>query len=335
MLRYLGRRVLYMAATLLAISLVVFVVISLPPGDFVTALQAKYSTQGQGLSADDLENLRVRYGLDGNILAQYGHWFSQIVLHGDLGTSFEFEKPVADIVGPRLGATIGVSLATLIVTWAIAFPIGVYSAVKQRSIGDYTATTVGFLGLATPNFLIALVFIYFSVSWFGSVPSGLCSPEWCDSAWNLGKLLDLLGHLWIPMIVIGTAGVAGVVRIIRNNLLDELHRPYVTAARARGVPEKQLLRRYPLRVALNPFVSTIGWVLPLLLVGDIVVGQILSLPTLGPILLGALRSQDMYLAGSIIMILSMLTVIGTLISDLLLGWLDPRIRLMGMNGARQ
>jgi peptide/nickel transport system permease protein len=325
--RYLGRRALYMAATLLAISLVVFVIISLPPGDYVTALQAKYSVMGQGLTESDVANLRQRYGLDGNLFAQYWHWITQIVLHGDLGMSFEHSKPVEDVIAPRLGWTIAVSLITLLVTWALAFPIGVYSAVKQHSIGDYAVTTVGFLGLATPNFLIALVFIYFSVTWAGSVPSGLCSPEWCDASWNLGKVLDLLGHLWIPTIVIGTGGVAGLVRIIRNNLLDELRRPYVTAARARGVPEGPLLRRYPLRVALNPFVSTIGWVLPMLLVGDIVVGQILSLPTLGPILLGALKAQDMYLAGSVIMVLSVVTVIGTLVSDLLLGWLDPRIRL--------
>ncbi|GAA1664809.1 ABC transporter permease [Glycomyces endophyticus] len=327
MVRYLGRRALYMAATLLAISLVVFVIISLPPGDYVTALQAKYNVMGQGLTPSDVADLRMRYGLDGNLLQQYWHWITQIVLHGDLGMSFEHSKPVEDVIAPRLGWTIAVSLITLLVTWALAFPIGVYSAVKQHSAGDYAVTTVGFLGLATPNFLIALVFIYFSVTWFGTVPSGLCSPEWCDAPWNLGRLLDLFGHLWIPMIVIGTGGVAGLVRIIRNNLLDELRRPYVTAARARGVPEGALLRRYPLRVALNPFVSTIGWVLPLLLVGDIVVGQILSLPTLGPILLGALKSQDMYLAGSVIMVLSVVTVIGTLVSDLLLGWLDPRIRL--------
>ncbi|MBO3734783.1 ABC transporter permease [Glycomyces niveus] len=327
MVRYLGRRALYMAATLLAISLVVFVIISLPPGDYVTALQAKYSVMGQGLTESDVANLRQRYGLDGSLFAQYWHWITQIVLHGDLGMSFEHSKPVEDVIAPRLGWTIAVSLITLLVTWALAFPIGVYSAVKQHSVGDYAVTTMGFLGLATPNFLIALVFIYFSVTWAGSVPSGLCSPEWCDASWNLGKVLDLLGHLWIPMIVIGTGGVAGLVRIIRNNLLDELRRPYVTAARARGVPEGPLLRRYPLRVALNPFVSTIGWVLPMLLVGDIVVGQILSLPTLGPILLGALKAQDMYLAGSVIMVLSVVTVIGTLVSDLLLGWLDPRIRL--------
>ena len=327
MLTFLGRRVLYISATLLAISLVVFIIINLPPGDYVTALRARYAVQGQGLTDADVEALRVRYGLDGNIIQQYWHWFTQIVVHGDLGMSFEHDKPVREVIGARLGATLGISVFTLLVTWALAFPIGVYSAIKQHSIGDYAATTVGFLGLAVPNFLIALIFIYFSVTWFGSVPSGLCSPEWCDASWNLGKLLDLLGHLWIPMVVIGTAGVAGLVRIIRNNLLDELRRPYVTAARARGVPEGRLLRRYPLRVALNPFVSTIGWVLPLLLVGDIVVGQILSLPTLGPVMLSALKAQDMYLAGSIIMVLSVVTVIGTLISDLLLGWLDPRIRL--------
>lgn len=327
MIKYLGRRAVYMAATLMAISLVVFIIINLPPGDFVTALRAKYSVMGQGLTESDVQALRVRYGLDGNIFQQYWNWITQILLHGDLGMSFEHSKPVAHVIGPRLGATLGISLITLLMSWGIAFPIGVYSAVKQHSIGDYAATTVGFLGLAVPNFLIALIFIYFSVTWFGSVPSGLCSPEWCDASWNLGKVLDLLGHLWVPMIVIGTAGVAGLVRIIRNNLLDELRRPYVTAARARGVSEGRLLRRYPLRVALNPFVSTIGWVLPLLLVGDIVVGQILSLPTLGPVLLSALKAQDMYLAGSIIMVLSVVTVIGTLISDLLLGWLDPRIRL--------
>jgi peptide/nickel transport system permease protein len=325
-LRYVLRRLLYMIPTLFAISIVVFIIIQLPPGDIVTSLLARRGAAGDNLTFTEMEALREYYGVNDPILVQYWRWISGILLEGNFGTSIEYVRPVNGLIGERIPWTIAMGVSTLIASWVIAFPIGIYAAVRQYSIGDYVATTFGFLGLATPHFLIALILMYFTLNWFGYVPAGLCSPEWCDSAWNLGKLIDFLGHMWVPMLVLGTAGTAGLIRILRANLLDELHKPYVVAARARGVPERRLLRRYPLRVALNPFVSTVGWVLPLIFAGDIIVGQILGLPTMGPLLLGALKAQDMYLAGSLIMIISVLTVIGTLVSDLLLGWLDPRVR---------
>jgi peptide/nickel transport system permease protein len=234
---------------------------------------------------------------------------------------------VSALVGQRLPMTIVLGFTTVIFTWIVAFPIGIYSAIRQYSPGDYVATTLTFLGVAVPNFLIALVLMYLGYRFFGLTVGGLFSPNFENSVWNLGKLLDLLSHLWVPVVVLGAAGAAGLVRTLRANLLDELHMPYVIAARARGVPERRLLLRYPLRVALNPFISTIGWVLPTLVSGEIVVAQVLSLPTTGPLLLESLQSQDMYLAGSLILIVSVLTVIGTLISDICLAWLDPRVRL--------
>jgi peptide/nickel transport system permease protein len=326
MLRYVLRRLLYMIPTLLAISLVVFVIIQLPPGDIVTSLLARRGAAGDNLSFQEMAALREFYGLNDPIWVQYTTWMSHILLEGDFGTSIEYTRPVNQLISERIPWTLAMGIATLLATWIIAFPIGIYAAVRQYSVGDYVATTFGFLGLATPPFLIALLLMFFTLNWFDYVPAGLCSPEWCDSPWNLGKLIDFFGHMWVPMLVIGTGGTAGLIRILRANLLDELRKPYVVAARARGVPERRLLRRYPLRVALNPFVSTIGWVLPLIFAGDIIVGQILGLPTIGPLLLQALRAQDMYLAGSLIMIISVLTVIGTLVSDLLLAWLDPRVR---------
>jgi peptide/nickel transport system permease protein len=325
-LRFVLRRILYMIPTLFAISVVVFIIIQLPPGDIVTALLARRRGLGDTMSFEDLQAIRDFYGLNDPLYVQYWTWISNILFEGNLGMSIEYTRPVNGLVAERLPWTIAMGVVTLLASWVVAFPVGMYAAVRQYSIGDYVATTFGFLGLAVPNFLIALILMYFTLTWFGYVPAGLCSPEWCDSAWNLGKLIDFLGHMWVPILVIGTAGMAGLIRILRANLLDELHKPYVVAARARGVPERRLLRRYPLRVALNPFISTVGWVLPLIFAGDVIVGQILGLPTMGPLLLGALKTQDMYLAGSLILIISVLTVIGTLVSDLLLGWLDPRVR---------
>jgi peptide/nickel transport system permease protein len=226
----------------------------------------------------------------------------------------------------RLPLTVVLTLSTLIFTWIVAFPIGMYSAVKQYSIGDYVATTFGFLGLAIPNFLLALALMYVALTAFGADVGGLFSQEYQDAAWSVGRFIDLLGHLWIPVIVLGTAGTAGLIRILRANLLDELRKPYVIAARSRGLSERRILFRYPLRVAVNPFLSTVGWVLPALVSGEIIVSQVLSLPTTGPLLLQALKSQDMYLAGAIILLLSVLTVIGTLLSDILLARMDPRVR---------
>jgi len=326
MVKFLLRRILYMIPTLLAISFVIFVVINLPPGDYVDSLVSNLRGQGQVVPEEQEAALRQLYGLDRPIWEQYLNWMADL-LQGDLGRSFALQAPVSQIISERLFVTVALAVVTLLTTWIIAFPIGVYSAVRQYSIGDYIATTFGFLGLATPNFLLALILMWIAFRYFNYVPEGLCSPEWCESSWNLGKLLDAIGHWWLPIVVIGTSGTASVIRILRANLLDELRKPYVVAARARGVPERRLIVRYPLRVAMNPFVSTVGWVLPLLLAGDVIVAQILSLPTLGRVFLTSLREQDMYLAGSILMVYSLLTVIGTLISDLLLAWLDPRVRL--------
>ncbi|WP_152362787.1 ABC transporter permease [Microlunatus speluncae] len=327
MLSYIARRLAFMVPTLILISIVSFVIIQLPPGDYLTTLVAQLSAQGETIEAGQLEALKQRYGLGESVFVQYTKWISAILLEGDFGQSFEWGRPVADLLSQRIGLTVVLALSTLLLTWVIAFPIGVYSAVKQYSPGDYVATTVGFLGLAIPNFMIALALMYLGFRLFGLSVGGLFSPQFVDSGWNLGKLLDLIGHLWVPMIVLGTAGTAGLIRILRANLLDELRKPYVVAARARGMPERRLLIKYPLRVALNPFISTVGWILPALVSGEIIVSQVLSLPTTGPLLLSALTSQDMYLAGSIILIVSVLTVIGTLLSDIALAWLDPRVRL--------
>ncbi|MFC7457619.1 ABC transporter permease [Brachybacterium sp. GCM10030267] len=325
--RYLLRRVLIMIPTLFAISIASFVLIQLPPGDYVTTLVAQYSAQGDQLDAARIAALEARYGVGEPMIVQYWKWISGILFHLDFGESFAWQKPVSELLADRLPLTILLSIGTLLFIWAVSFPIGIYSALRQYSIGDYAFTLIGFIGLATPNFLIALLLMYLGMQYFGTGAGGLFSPEWRDASWNLGKLLDLLGHIWVPLVVWGTAGTAGMIRILRANLLDEIRKPYVTAARARGVAETKLTVKYPLRVALNPFFSTIGWVLASLISADAIVSKVLNLPTMGPLLLDSLKSQDMYLAGSIILISATLTVIGTLISDLLLGWLDPRVRL--------
>ncbi|TDE11219.1 ABC transporter permease [Jiangella asiatica] len=327
MLTFVVRRVALMIPTLVMISIVTFVIIQLPPGDFLTTYVTNLSAQGEQVDPAEVAALRARYGLDEPLPTQYLTWIWGIISDGDFGRSFEWNRPVSGMIADRLPLTIVFMAATVVFTWIIAFPIGLYSAIRQYSITDYVATTIGFLGLAIPNFLLALALMWVGLNVFGqSSVGGLFSPEYQDAAWNLGKVLDLMGHLWVPMVVLGTAGTAGLIRILRANLLDELRKPYVVAARARGMPEPRLLLRYPMRVALNPFVSTIGWVLPVLIGGEVIVSSVLSLETTGPLLLSSLRSQDMYLAGSIILLVSVMTVVGTLISDLLLAWLDPRIR---------
>lgn len=316
-----------MVPVLFAISVVAFVIIQLPPGDYLTTLVSQLQAQGDTVDQAQLAQLSARYGLDDPVFVQYLKWITNILFHGDFGTSFAWNKPVSSLLAERLPLTIVLAVTTLLFTWVVAFPIGVYSAVRQYSAGDYAATTLGFLGLAIPEFLIALVLMWIGLNYFGQSVGGLFSPEWQDEPWNLGKLIDLLSHLWVPVVVLGMAGTAGLIRVLRANLLDELHKPYVIAARARGMPERRLTVKYPLRVALNPFVSTVGWVLPGLVSGEVIVAQVLSLPTTGPLLLDSLKSQDMYLAGSVILIVSVLTVIGTLISDIALAWLDPRVRL--------
>ncbi|MBX3001325.1 MAG: ABC transporter permease [Caldilineaceae bacterium] len=327
MLQYILRRVLYMIPTLFAISIVSFIIIQLPPGDYLTSLVATMASTGETVDRAQLVALEQRYGLGQPIYVQYWKWISGILLRGDFGQSFEWNQPVSSLIWGRLALTFVLSLSTLLLTWFIAFPIGIYSAVRQYSAGDYVSTIIGYIGLAIPNFLLALVLMYIAFKYFNQSVGGLFSPEYADAPWTLAKVWDMLKHLWIPVIIIGTAGTAGLIRIMRANLLDELHKPYVVTARAKGLSETKLLLKYPVRMALNPFVSTLGWTLPVLVSGAAIVSIVLSLPTAGPLLLRALMSQDMYLAGSFIMLLSTLTVIGTLISDILLAWLDPRIRL--------
>ncbi len=326
MIHYIIRRIFLLIPTLIAISIVSFILIQLPPGDYLTSYVAQLSQQGEQMDQSALAALKAQYGLDQPIYIQYLKWITG-VLRGDFGYSFEWRRPVAQLLWDRLGFTFIISLATLLLTWIIAFPIGIYSAVRQYSIGDYLFTFLGFLGLAIPDFLAALVLMWIAFAVFGQSVGGLFSPDYVDAPWSVAKVLDMLSHLWIPALILGIGGTAGLIRIMRANLLDELHKPYVTTARAKGLPEWKLILKYPVRVALNPFVSTVGWSLPHLISGTVIVGVVLNLPTNGPLLLRALLSQDMYLAGSFILMLSVLTVIGTLISDVLLAWLDPRIRL--------
>ncbi|RKS06504.1 peptide/nickel transport system permease protein [Nocardiopsis sp. Huas11] len=326
MRRYVIRRVLYMVPTLFAISVVAFLVIQLPPGNFLTAYIAQLSAQGQGVDGAQIRALEERYALNDPLVTQYWTWISGIVTSGDFGQSFQFRRDVSELIWDRVGLTLALAVSTLLLSWLIAFPIGVYSAVRQYSVGDYVVTFVGFIGLATPNFMLALLFAWVSFRYFGQSVGGVFSPEYADAAWNLGKLLDAVSNLWIPVLIIGTAGTAALIRVLRANLLDELRKPYVTTARAKGLPEWRLLLKYPVRMSLSPFISTIGWILPTLIGGEVLVSIVLSLETTGPLLVEALRNQDMYLAGSFILVLGALTVVGTLMSDLLLAWWDPRIR---------
>lgn len=326
MAQFIIRRILVMIPTLFVTSLVAFVIIQLPPGDYLTSYIANLSASGEQVEEHVIEALNERFGLDQPMHVQYLKWITNIITKGDFGQSFAWRTPVEDLIWGRLSLTVLISLATLIFTWIIAFPVGIYSAVNKYSLGDYIATFFGFLGLAIPNFLLALVLMYIAFKYFNQSVGGLFSPEYVDAPWNFEKILDLMGHLWIPMIILGTAGAASLIRIMRANLLDELSKPYVRTARAKGLPEWKVILKYPVRVALNPFVSTAGWLLPTLVSGSIIVATVLSLPTTGPMLLSALTTQDMYLAGAFILLLSILTMIGTLVSDILLAVLDPRIR---------
>ena len=326
MLAYIAKRILFMVPTLVAISIVSFTLIQLPPGDFVTTLAAQMSQQGDTINSTTLAMLRQQYGLDEPIWWQYWLWISKILQMGDFGRSFDWDVPVADLLWNRLGLTFVLSFTALVFTWIIAMPVGIYSAVKKYSLGDYAATFLAFIGLAVPNFLFALVLMYIALRFFGVSVDGLFSADYVDAPWSWGKFLDLAQHLIIPVVVLSSSGIAALVRIMRANLLDELFKPYVIMARAKGLSEWRLILKYPVRAALNPFVSTIGWSLPELVSGATVTAIVLNLPTTGPLLLRALIAQDVYLAGAMILMLSVLTVIGTLLSDLLLAWLDPRIR---------
>jgi len=324
-LAYTAKRLAYMVFVLFVVSIVSFILIQLPPGDFLTTQVTLLRASGTDVSEAQLESLTRRYGLDLPPHEQYLKWMGG-VLQGDYGQSFQYNRPVRDLIGERLGLTIAISLATLIFTFAVAIPIGIYSATRQYSIGDYAFTTIGFIGLAIPNFLLALLIMFFLNRAFGVSVGGLFSPEFRLEPWSLAKVWDMIKHLPTPVIVIGMAGTAGLIRVMRGCLLDELRRQYVITARAKGQAENTVIFRYPVRVALNPVVSTIGWALPAIVSGETITAIVLDLPTTGPLLVGALLNQDMYLAGSFILFLSTLTVIGTYVSDLLLVALDPRIR---------
>lgn len=332
MFRYLVRRILTMIPTLLAISVITFTIIQLPPGDYLTTIIAELESRGESADMQQIEILRQTYGLDRPPVEQYFRWLGGMLV-GDFGYSFEYEKPVAEVIGDRLLLSAVVALATIVFIWLVSFPIGVYSATHPYSVGDYIVTFIGFLGLAVPNFLLALVLVYAANVAFGTSVGGLMAPHYIDQPWSLGKVLSVLEHLWIPVVVIGTSGTASMIRRLRANLLDELGKLYVTTALAKGLHPQRVLWKYPLRMALNPFIADIGNLLPQIASGAAVVSVVLSLPTTGPMLLEALRNQDTYLAGTFLMFLALLTVIGLFLSDLALAALDPRIRLAG-TGAR-
>ena len=328
MITFLIRRAISMLFTVLVISALVFFIIQLPPGDFISAYIAELEAQGEAVSPERIAFLRAQYGLDQSPVEQYFSWIFGI-LQGDFGYSFEHGLPVTDVVGDRVFLSIVLNAATIVFIYLMAFPIGVYSATHQYSWTDYGLSFIGFLGLATPNFLLALVLLYLANVWFGTSIGGLMDSEYQGAPWSVGKALSVMEHLWVPVVVIGTSGTAAMIRRLRANLLDELQKQYVVTARAKGVPPGKLLAKYPLRMALNPFVADLGNLLPQVVSGAVIVSTVMSLPTTGPILLSALQSQDVYLAGSFLLLLGVLTVFGMFVSDILLAFLDPRIRLTG------
>ena len=324
MYSYIARRCLIMIPTLIVISMLVFVVIELPPGDVVAVRLQKMMRMNE--TEEMIQNMRHRYGLDKPPVIRYWRWSSRFA-RGDFGYSLSWNRHVHEIIGERFLLTAFIALLSLLFTWIMAFPIGVFSAVRQYSIGDYFWTVVGFMGLAIPNFLLALVLMFLSYKYFPDLGvGGLFSTEFEAAPWSFAKFLNLLGHLWVPVLVVGTAGTAGLVRIVRANLIDELKKPYVEMARSKGLPEARVIFKYPLRIAINPFLSTVGWVLPSLISGTVITAVVLGLPTAGPIFLEALRAQDMQLAGAFVMLSAALAVIGTLASDILLVMVDPRIK---------
>ena len=327
MFRFIINRLLWMIPSLVVVSFLSFVLIQLPPGDYVTTYIATLAASNEVVDQNTAAELRQRFGLDQPMIVQYGKWILGIVTRGDFGLSFEWQQPVSDLIWERMALTLVLTLSTLIATWGIALPIGVFSAVKKYSVADYFFTFISFLGLAIPSFLLALVLMYVAAVEFGQEVGGLFSEQYLTAPWSMGKVIDLMHHLWIPVIILAVSGTASLIRVMRANMLDELGKPYVTTARAKGLSEFHLLVKYPVRIALNPFISTIAWLLPNLVSGSIIVAIVLSLPTAGPLLLQSLMSQDMYLAGAFVLLICTLTLIGSLVSDILLAFADPRIRL--------
>ncbi len=326
MLKYVVTRSMWAIPTLIFVSFISFVIIQLPPGDFVTAYAAQLRNSGDFISETEEALMRARYGLNDPLLVQYWRWISNIVLRGDFGRSLEWNAAVGDLIWERLGLTLLISTLSMVFTWLIAIPVGVYSATRQYSVFDYVFTVFGFLGKGIPDFLLALVLMWMTYIWLNLDVGGLVSPQFEGQPWDLPKIVNMFSHIWIPLLVLATGGAAGLIRVMRANMLDELRKPYVETAYAQGFGERTVVWRYPVRIALNPFISTVGWALPALFSGDVITAVVLNLPTTGPLLLQALKMQDMYLAGSFILILSVFTVIGTLLSDILLALSDPRIR---------
>jgi peptide/nickel transport system permease protein len=326
MTRYILQRLALLPVLLFVFSVTVFAIVQAPPGDFLTAYTATLAASGSSISAEHLEALRRDYGLDQPLHVQYLKWMRNVLL-GDLGLSLEYQRPNTELIGERLLLTVVLALLSFAFTWLVAIPLGIYSATHPRSALDYVVTVLNYVGVATPNFMLALLLMWLAFAYFGIGITGLFSPEFVEAPWSVARALDLLAHIWLPAVVLGVAGTARLTRVMRANLLDELHKPYVVIARAKGLPEWRLVLRYPVRLALNPLVSTIGWYLPALFSGSLIVATVMNLPNIGPLLLRALVNQDMYLAGSILLIYCFLTIVGTLVSDVLLAWLDPRIRV--------
>jgi peptide/nickel transport system permease protein len=327
MLGYILRRIGVMIPTLFTISVITFIIIQLPPGDFLTSYAASLRAQGEVVDEDELNVMRERYGLNQPVYVQYGKWIWGIVSRGDWGQSMSLQKPVKDLIWERMTLTVVLSLASLFVGWFIAIPLGVYSATHQYSIVDYIVTFISFIGIGSPGFLLGLLVMFFAMNYLGLSVGGLFSDEYILAPWTWGKILDMLKHLWIPVAILAFNGTAGGLRTTRANLLDELNKPYVETARSKGLTTRRVVWKYPVRVALNPFFSTVGWELANLISSATLLSIVLNLQTTGPMLLSSLTSQDMYLAGSFLLLLSALTVIGTLFSDILLAWVDPRIRM--------
>ena len=329
MIRFVINRFVYMILTLAAVSMVAFVLIQLPPGDFADSYANKRQQAGAPIKVEELDEIRRRLGIDKPWYIQYGKWISNMVLEGDMGYSWEWRRPVSDLIAERLPLTLLLAFSTLILMYGLAIPIGIYSAVRQYSATDHIFSTVGYVGLAIPNFLLALILMYLGQQWFGQSVGGLFSPEYQDAPWSWPRVVNLVEHLWVPVVVLGTAGTAYLIRTIRASTLDELDKMYVMAARAGGLSPMRLLLKYPVRMALNPIVATLGWRLTYVISGAPIVGVVMSLPDTGPLFLHALLNQDMYLAGGMVLIYCAFTIIGTFISDLLLVLLDPRIRMEG------
>ena len=326
MTRYILQRLALLPLLMVIYSFVIFAIIQAPPGDFLTAYVATLASSGSSISADQIQALRQQYGLDQPMAVQYFLWM-QNLFQGDFGLSLEYQRPNADLIGEQLGLTIALALFSFVLTWVIAVPAGIYSATHPRSLGDHALTVINYVGVATPNFMLALILMWVAFAYLDISVTGLYSPEFVDADWSFARVWDLLGHIWLPALVLGIAGTARLSRIMRANLLDELNKPYVVTARAKGMKEWRLVLRYPVRLAFNPLVSTIGWYLPALFSGSLIVATVMNLPNIGPLLLRSLINQDMYLAGGILLIYSFLTIVGTLLSDVLLALIDPRIRV--------